>query len=348
MADKTEGIVRLFKEKKNFAISIDGGGFRGIMVARALMRLENYLSEEKIIKETLNERIRVAAGTSTGSIIAACITQGTPMKTVFSLYRKFGKEIFGRKVNRNLKITPFYKSKVLRDQLALQLRKDNPIELKRMNDLWKETPQKDLIITALDLRTMDTRFIKPWNVTTKQEEKQGKIELTDTTIIDAVLASCAVPVAFPMVTIKNHDFADGGVGAYGNPTFIAAFEICNYLTTMWGWKPEETAIISIGTGKDLPISTYPGAANKIGTCKWIKLLPSAFSQPVSNQQLILVSTFFPLIKLHRFQLEFKTENIEMDDVSKEDVLINMGDELANKIITDDTVPIQTQAAFKAR
>ena len=56
--------------RKNAAVSIDGGGIRGVIVTRALTMLEDHLGQ------TIHDRFRLTAGTSTGAIIAAGIAPG--------------------------------------------------------------------------------------------------------------------------------------------------------------------------------------------------------------------------------------------------------------------------------
>ena len=51
--------------RKHVAIAIDGGGIKGVMVARALAILEDYLGRGA------PDIFQLAAGTSTGSIISA-------------------------------------------------------------------------------------------------------------------------------------------------------------------------------------------------------------------------------------------------------------------------------------
>ena len=53
--------------RKHVAIAVDGGGIKGVIVTRALAILEDHLGQ------SAHEIFRLAAGTSTGSIISASI-----------------------------------------------------------------------------------------------------------------------------------------------------------------------------------------------------------------------------------------------------------------------------------
>ena len=59
--------------RNNTAIAIDGGGIRGLIVARALIALEEELGGGPLIE---HPQIKILAGTSTGAIITAGIALG--------------------------------------------------------------------------------------------------------------------------------------------------------------------------------------------------------------------------------------------------------------------------------
>ncbi len=66
--------------RKNVAIAIDGGGIRGVIATRALSMLERHL------KMPVHKIFRLAAGTSTGSIISAGIAAGLTAAQLHRLY----------------------------------------------------------------------------------------------------------------------------------------------------------------------------------------------------------------------------------------------------------------------
>ena len=74
--------------RKNVAIAIDGGGIRGVIVTRALATLERHL------KKPVHKVFRLAAGTSTGSIISAGIAAGLTAAQLNQLYASLGGTIF--------------------------------------------------------------------------------------------------------------------------------------------------------------------------------------------------------------------------------------------------------------
>jgi len=82
--------------RKRVAIAIDGGGIRGVMVTKALEALEVAQGKK------LDEIFQLAAGTSTGSIIAAGIALGLRAAEMTDMYRQRASEIFARTLRHRL------------------------------------------------------------------------------------------------------------------------------------------------------------------------------------------------------------------------------------------------------
>jgi hypothetical protein len=187
-----------------------------------------------------------------------------------------------------------------------------------MGDFWSADPPTDVVITAFDLVTNHTCFIKPF----KKEKGYDRWP-----VVKAVLASCSVPTYFPAVEGR---YVDGGVGAYANPCYIAAYEARFVLD----WDPAETTLISLGTGR-VPHTLQPGDANRFWAWSWIGPTLDAFLQSADDQQVHLVRTFFGQLDFRRFQVDLR-EPIGMDDTGKIPALTAYGDELGQKMINDET------------
>ena len=291
--------------RENVAIAIDGGGIKGTMVARALARLEEHLG-------TPSDRLfRLAAGTSTGAIISAGIATGHTGSELLQLYCTLGDSVFAKSLRSQLwPLTRYrYPVKPLADALGAQFGQV------RMGDLWSGEAHTDVVITAFDLHTNRTRFIKPW-----------KEEYAEWPVAKSVLASSSVPTYFPAV---DGHLVDGGVGAYCNPCYLAAYELVRCLE----WKPAETTLISLGTGRDpKPRGVRP---NRWMAWDWILPVVGAFLQSADEQQVHLVQTFFDDLDFRRFQVDLR-EPIALDDPSQIPRLAMYGDLLGQKIIEDDT------------
>jgi len=296
--------MRPFRE--HVAIAIDGGGIKGVMITRALAILEDHLGQPS------HELFRLAAGTSTGSIISAGIGAGLSGAQMHQLYAELGETVF-RKTCR-ARLWPLTRYRYPHKPLEAAFKQH--IGEMTMNDFWSADPPTDVVITAFDLVENRTRFVKPW-----------KEEYARWPVIRAVLASCSVPTYFPPVEGR---YVDGGVGSYSNPCYLTAYEARFCL----GWDPAETTLISLGTGRD-PHTLQPGDADRFWAWDWIGPVLGAFLQSADDQQVHLVHTFFEQLDFRRFQVDLR-ESIAMDDPSKIPQLTAYGDELGRKILDDET------------
>ena len=296
--------------RKHLAIAIDGGGIKGIVATRALAHLEEHLGQP------VYDTFRMAAGTSTGSIISAGIATGHTATEMTDLYKTLGPKIF--RPNLRSRLWPLaryrYPLKPLMEILETYY---GPVT---MEDIWDAEPRHDLIITAFDVTTNHTCFIKPW-----------KLQYADWPVSQAVAASCSVPTFFPPIEGR---YVDGGVGAYTNPCYLAAYEIAFVLN----WRPSDTTLISLGTGRD-PHPLKVGEADRFWPWEWVRPVLGAFLQSADDQQVHLVNTFFTELDFRRFQVDLD-ETIEMDDASRIPQLLEYGDALWAKMENDETDPIQ--------
>jgi len=290
--------------RKNVAIAVDGGGIRGVIVTKALSMMEEQLGRP------VHDIFRLAAGTSTGSIISAGIGSGLTAAEMFQLYVSLGGTIF--KKSWRTFFWPLTRFRFPHEPLINILREH--IGDRKMGDLWTASPPTDVVITTFDLLANKTCFVKPW----KREYKYWPI-------IQAVLASCSVPTYFPVVMGR---YVDGGVGSYANPCYLAAYEAQFCLK----WNPKETTLISLGTGR-APRTIKPGQPGRFMTWDWLIPTLDAFQASADDQQVHLVKTFFPDLDFRRFQVDME-EAIAMDDPRQILNLVFYGEQLGMKILTD--------------
>lgn len=303
--------------RRHVALAVDGGGIRGVMVTRALTMLEEYLGVSS------HDLFGLVAGTSTGSVIAAGIGAGLSAAQMHALYRGLGGAIFRRSCRSRLwPLTRHrYPIKPLRDALR------GVLGDMTLGDLWSEQGGTDLVITVFDLVEQRTRFIKPW-----------KPEYAEWPLAQAVLASCAVPTYFPPTQGR---YVDGGVGSYANPCYLAAYEIAFCL----GWDPAETTLISLGTGRSHR-GMQVGDADRLWPWQWLGPVLDAFGSSAHDQQVHLVETFFGGLDFRRFQVDLETP-ISMDDASALDELERYGEQLGEKMLTDEIDAAQLITATPA-
>jgi predicted acylesterase/phospholipase RssA len=290
--------------RKNVAIAIDGGGIRGVIVTKALSLLEERLGQ------SVHEIFRLAAGTSTGSIISAGIGSGLTAAQMHQLYLSLGGTIF-KKSWRSF-FWPLTRFRFPREPLTQALR--DHIGDKKMGDFWKASPPTDVVITTFDLLANKTCFVKPW----KREYKYWPV-------IRAVLASSCIPTYFPVVAGR---YVDGGVGSYANPCYLAAYEAQFCLR----WDLKETTLISLGTGRD-PQTLKADQPAHFMAWDWLTPTLDAFLASAGDQQVHLVETFFPDLDFRRFQVDM-TEGLPLDDPLQIPKLVQYGEQMGKMILND--------------
>jgi hypothetical protein len=121
---------------------------------------------------------------------------------------------------------------------------------------------------------------------------------------------------------------DGGVGAYANPCYLAAYEAAYVLK----WDPAETTLISLATGRD-PYHWEKENARRYWAWEWLGPILGAFLNSADDQQVNLVDTFFNTLDFRRFNVDLK-ESIGMDDPSKTAELAAYGDQMGKMILDD--------------
>jgi uncharacterized protein len=299
--------------RKNVAIAIDGGGIRGIIAAKALNMLEQEMGTPAY------KVFRLCAGTSTGSILAGGIAAGADSEALLRLYTDLGPRLFQRSFLSWAWLLRGYRYS--REPLIRQF--GEMVHEKRLGDLSEGEFPTELLTTTYDLVADRTRFVKSW-----------KPEYEDWTILKAVLASSAAPTYFPVL---EGQFTDGGVGAYNNPCFLAAYEITRYLR----WDTKETTLISLGTGHT-PEQVKVGEPNRFTVLDWLPRIIENRAQDASDQQVRLVSNLFPEMDFRRVQVDLE-EQISVDDFRKTPRLLEYGEEMGRKLLSDELDPHQEES-----
>src|SRR5690349_15849722 len=77
--------------RKHIALAVDGGGIKGLIVARALVALEKELGGRPLIE---HPSIKILIGTSTGSLITGGIALGMTAQELADLYVEAAQIVF--------------------------------------------------------------------------------------------------------------------------------------------------------------------------------------------------------------------------------------------------------------
>jgi patatin-like phospholipase/acyl hydrolase len=211
------------KEKFNILV-LDGGGSKGVYTLGILNELEKKLGS------TLDNHFNLIYGTSTGSIIAALLALGKPVKEIKKLYFELIPEIMSQRNKTK-------KSKKL-----------NELGNKIFGDLMFTDFKTDVGIVALNYDTQNPLIFKS-NINQAHGMQQSFLPGFGCTISAAIQASSsAFPIFdFKIINTKNQgqiNAIDGGFIA-NNSTLFALIDADKTFKI----QKENIKVISIGTGK---------------------------------------------------------------------------------------------------
>lgn len=290
-----------------YLLSIDGGGIRGIIPALALLKLEQTTGRPA------RETFSFVAGTSTGALLAAAVAAGIPAERIVHIYKNRLKDIFtpGKPWSEMRRYTAGYRyaaanlNRTLTEEFGAQAEwkvNDSPI---------------DLLLTAKGLS--DGR---PWYFVKDNPNNAGTTGRLR--MLDCATASAAAPTYFdpwPMAAPVNGKLVDGGVGVTGNPVYQACVEAFCYSP---GYRPEETTVISFGTGR------FTRRSDPHAITSWLAWIVDALLSAPGEQQTEIVARHFPVAAFYRLEPELPKE-IDMDDIGRIGELEQTGLAFAAKV-----------------
>jgi uncharacterized protein len=231
-------------------LACDGGGIRGLMSVEILSAMEDAL-RTRLAKGpdfVLADYFDYVCGTSTGAVIAACVSMGMSMSRIREFYLASGREMFD-------------KASLLK---RLQFKyNDEPLAVKLREELGADTTLgSPRLRTVLMMVMRNATTDSPWPITNNPLAKYNAASRGDCNLNiplwQLVRASTAAPTYFPpeVVTFgSNKDkaysfiFVDGGVTAYNNPAFLAFQTVtASPYRLNWATGADKLLIVSVGTG----------------------------------------------------------------------------------------------------
>jgi patatin-like phospholipase/acyl hydrolase len=239
-------------------LSCDGGGILGLMSVEILAKLEADLRVQLGKSDlVLGDWFDFVCGTSTGAMIAACISTGMSMNTIRSFYVSSGELMFD-KASIFKRLHYKYNDEPLAAKLKFELNKalgypiDSPMAT--LGDKGLRT------LLMMVLRNHSTG--SPWALCNNPDAKYSQQDRKDCNLNlplwQIVRGSAAAPTFFPpeVVTFApgtpneyQFVFVDGGVTAYNNPAFLA-FQMATAAPYQVSWKTgvDQLLLVSVGTG----------------------------------------------------------------------------------------------------
>ena len=267
-------------------LALDGGGIRGLISVEVLAAIESMLQKrlDRGDDFVLADYFDYIAGTSTGGIIATCLSWGMRVSQVREFYQENGKTMFD-KASILKRFRYKYEDHALANKLREVLSQDGAPSTLGTNRL------KTLLMLVMRNSTTDS----PWPVCNNPAAKYNDRARADCNLNlplwQLVRASTAAPTYFPpeVIDVGSHrfTFVDGAITPFNNPAlqlFLMA-TVPEY-RLQWPVGEEKLLLVSIGTGSnaDANDDLAPGEMNLIYNAT---SLPSALMFGALYQQDLL-------------------------------------------------------------
>jgi patatin-like phospholipase/acyl hydrolase len=265
-----------------------------------MITVEILAEIENLLRQKLNggddfvlaDYFDFVAGTSTGAIIAACISLGMSVDKIRTFYVESGEEMFDK-----ASLLRRFRYKYEDDKLAAKLQ--SVLEEHLGQDETLGSPNiRTLLMMVMRNATTDS----PWPVSNNPYAKYNQQSRDDCNtsipLWQLVRASTAAPVFFPPEVIKvgpNKDkefiFIDGGITPYNNPAFQAfLMATVEPYKLQWPVGEDKMLLVSIGSGTS-PDANADLGPNEMNLLYNASSLPSALMFASLNEQDILCRVF---------------------------------------------------------
>lgn len=245
---------RIKREGSKRILSLDGGGIRGVLSLGILQNIESMIRQRsERTTATLSDYFDLIGGTSTGAIIAACLSLGWECRRILDLYLDLGDDVFNSSFFRKGLLRPKFSAKPLKQKLDEHFG-DTKIG---SNDIRTGL--------AVVLKRMDTG--SAWVVNNNPlgkyyNRRHPTTPNKDYLLREIVRASTAAPTYFEpeMIQLSKDQigaFVDGGVSPHNNPA-LQLFMLATIEGYGFSWKTgvDDILMISIGSGT-APFSMKP-------------------------------------------------------------------------------------------
>jgi hypothetical protein len=270
-------------------LALDGGGIRGVFTLEILVRMQKLLREHSGNPAlVLSDHFDFFAGTSTGAIIATCLSWGMDVEKVMDLYVENGKKMF----QRFPWYRPFkrmfmarYQAQPISDMLQRVFSEDGD---GKVPALLSTKLLKTLLLIVLRNQTTGSA----WPVTNNPNAMYNDTKLDDCNLNvplwKVVRASTAAPVYFDpeQITLggKLHIFVDGALTPYNNPALIAALTaILPSYNVNWEPGAEKVRLVSVGTIR-VSSAAFKTTAKQMWLGYQLPRIPAALMQGVALEQ----------------------------------------------------------------
>lgn len=273
-------------------LALDGGGIRGILTLEVLAKMEDELQRELGRDDdfVLAEYFDYVGGTSTGAIIATCLSLGMRVAEVRDFYVDSGPAMFDK-----ASLLRRFRYKFYDQELAEKLK----------DVIAQKTGEREAKLGSEALRTYLLLVLRnattdsPWPISNNPEAEYNRRERDNCNLElplwQLVRASTAAPTYFPPEVVeiggRPFVFVDGGVTMYNNPAFqLFLMATIRPYRLEWPTGEDKMLLVSIGTGAAAKANENlsPGQMNVLYNAS---SLPAAFMFAASNEQDLLCRVF---------------------------------------------------------
>lgn len=288
-------IPRITAKGPKKILALDGGGIRGMITIEVLAEIESQLRQQlkRGPEFRLSHFFDFVAGTSTGAIIAACVSFGMSVSEIRDFYESSGQEMFDKVFRLNLfkRFRTKYEDASLAKKLQAVFDKET-------------TLGSDELQTVLMMVMRNATTDSPWPVSNNPFAKYNQRDRKDCNLNlplwQLIRASTAAPVFFPPEVVTfvpgtpdeyEFIFVDGGITMYNNPAF-QAFLMATVEPYKMGWATgeDQLLVVSIGTGTS-PKANADLAPEEMNLVYNASSLPSALMFAALNEQDLLCRVF---------------------------------------------------------
>jgi predicted acylesterase/phospholipase RssA len=269
-------------------LTLDGGGIRGILTVEILAKIESLLRAQTGAGKdfVLADYFDFFAGTSTGAIVAACLSWGMTVEKIRNFYLQNGQEMF----DRASLLERYYRHKFYSEKLSARLQTEFGADTTLGSDSLKT-----LLMMVLRNASTDS----PWPLSNNPGGKYNDAARGDCNLHlplwQLVRASTAAPTYFPpeMVKVGGREFifVDGGVTMYNNPAFQAfLMATVEPFNLNWPAGEDKLLIVSVGTGTS-PAANAELKPDEMNVLYNATSIPSALMFAALNEQDFLCRVF---------------------------------------------------------
>jgi uncharacterized protein len=290
------------------ALSLTGGGYRGLFTARSLQVIEEYVGVP------IGQRFDLTCGTSIGGIVAIAVAFEVPMKKVVEVFEQYGAAIFpphelpSTKIGKGLDLwrharKPRYSTEPLREAITELIDKDATL-----NDAKHAVAIPAVNVTQGKPQVFKTRHKQEWT-------RDWKFKA-----VDVAVATAAAPTFYELAEVGGNLYADGGLFANA-PDLVALHEAEHFFSV----PTDAVRILSIGTTtKSYSVSF--GSGRQFGIADWMED-QRLFSVTISAQQ-----QFVDQLIQHKLQDRYFRLDHEPSQEQAKDLGLDVATETAQKTL----------------